>query len=268
MNTVAPFKFAPVPRRLVGKRALVTGAGTGIGRSAAIRLAQEGARVGLIGRRADKLEETAGVIGAERGECLVLPTDVSKEDQVEKAVAAVVGAWGGLDVLVAVAGIELWRQGDDKVDRLSLEVWQQIIDINLTGMFLSCKHSVRAMLTGGQGGSVVITGSPTGLYGLALGEHAYSASKGGCHGLVRVMASEYAANGIRVNCVVPGFIDTAVNAPVFEDPQALHDFCQTIPQRRAGHPDELAGIYAWLASDDASYTTGAFFVIDGGKTAI
>jgi NAD(P)-dependent dehydrogenase (short-subunit alcohol dehydrogenase family) len=167
-----------------------------------------------------------------------------------------------------VAGIELYQQGDDKVDQLSLEIWQHIIDINLTGMFLSCKHAARAMLQGRQGGSIIITGSPTGMYGHALGEHAYSASKAGCHGLVRVMANEYAADGIRVNCVIPGFIDTAVNIPVFQDPQALHDLCQTIPMRRAGHPDELAGIYAWLASDDASYTTGAFFVIDGGETAI
>jgi NAD(P)-dependent dehydrogenase (short-subunit alcohol dehydrogenase family) len=135
-------------------------------------------------------------------------------------------------------------------------------------MFLSCKHAVRAMLKGGTGGSVVITGSPTGLYGHALGEHAYSASKAGCHGLVRVMANEYAPDSIRVNCVIPGFIDTFVNEPVFADPQALTDICQTIPLRRAGHRDELAGIYAWLASDDASYTTGAFFTIDGGETAI
>jgi NAD(P)-dependent dehydrogenase (short-subunit alcohol dehydrogenase family) len=268
MHTVAPFKFVPLPRRLAEKRALVTGAGSGIGRSAAIRLAQEGAKVGLIGRRTGALEETAGVIRAEGGECLVLPTDVSKEDQVEKAVAAMVDAWGSLDVLVAVAGIELWGQGDTKVDPLALEYWQKIIDINLTGMFLSCKHSVRAMLKGGKGGSVIITGSPTGLYGHGLGEHAYSASKAGCHGLVRVMANEYAGDGIRVNCVVPGFIDTAVNDLVFADPKALHDICQTIPLRRAGHPDELAGIYAWLASDDASYTTGAFFIVDGGETAI
>ena len=268
MRTVSPFKFAPLPRRLAGKRALVTGAGSGIGRSVAIRLAQEGARIGLVGRRTGMLEETASVVRGEGGECLVLPCDVSQEAQVAQAVAATVDAWDGLDVLVAVAGIELYQQGDTRVDQLELEVWQKIIAINLTGMFLSCKHAVRAMLKGGKGGSIIITGSPTGSYGLALGEHAYSASKAGCHGLVRVMAHEYAPDGIRVNCVIPGFIDTAVNDLVFENPPVLEALNQTIPMRRPGNPDELAGIYAWLASDDASYATGAFFTIDGGETAI
>jgi NAD(P)-dependent dehydrogenase (short-subunit alcohol dehydrogenase family) len=268
MHAIAPYTFAAVPQRLRGKHALVTGAGTGIGRSAAVRLAAEGAKVGLVGRRTGVLEDTAAVIRAGGGECLVLPADVSKEEQIAATVEAVTTAWGELNVLIGVAGIELWRQGDDKVDQLALEYWQKIIDINLTGMFLSCKHAVRAMLAHGRGGSIVITGSPTGLYGGALGEHAYSASKAGCHGLVRVMAHEYASSGIRVNCVVPGFIDTAVNEPVYADPAALAGFEATIPMRRAGHPDECAGLYAWLASDDASYTTGAFFVVDGGATAI
>jgi NAD(P)-dependent dehydrogenase (short-subunit alcohol dehydrogenase family) len=268
MHPVAPFTFEALGRRLAGKRALVTGAGSGIGRSLAVRLAQEGARVGLAGRRPGMLDETARMIRAAGGECLALPCDVSREADVEQAVASVVGAWGGLDVLVGVAGIEPWLKGDGKVHELPLENWQRIIDINLTGMFLTCKHGVRAMLEGGSGGSVIITGSPTGLYGGALDEDAYSASKAGCHGLVRIMANEYARQGIRVNCVVPGFIDTAVNAAAFEDPALLTSFCEGIPMRRPGHPDELAGIYAWLASDDASYTTGAFFVVDGGATAI
>lgn len=268
MHTVAPYTFVATPQRLLNKHALVTGAGTGIGRSVAIRLAAEGARVGLVGRRRGVLEETAAVITAAGGQCLVLPADVSKEDQIAGAVDAVTAAWGALHVMIGVAGIELWRQGDDRVDQLSLEYWQKIIDINLTGMFLSCKHAVRAMLVHGQGGAIIITGSPTGLYGGALGEHAYSASKAGCHGLVRVMAHEYVSSGIRVNCVVPGFIDTAVNEPVYADPAVLASFEAGIPMRRAGHPDECAGLYAWLASDDASYTTGAFFVVDGGATAI
>lgn len=268
MHPVAPFVFMPHSRRLAGKRALVTGAGSGIGRSAAIRLAQEGAQVGLLGRRRHMLEETGAAIDDFGGKSLVLPADVAVEAEMEGAIAAVVAAWGGLDILVAVAGIELWKQGDDRVDQLSLENWRRILDINLTGMFLSCKHAVRAMLAGGGGGSIIVTGSPTAQYGVALGEHAYSAAKAGCHGLVRVMAHEYAAEGIRVNCVIPGFIDTAVNEPVFADPEALAGFCNSIPLRRAGHPDECAGLYAWLASDDASYTTGAFFTVDGGQTAI
>jgi len=267
MHVSAPFTFTPAARRLIGKRALVTGAGSGIGRSVAVRLAQEGAKVGLVGRRPDVLEETAGLIRAAGGECLALSADVSQEDQIAGAVQAMVAAWGGLDVVIGVAGIEPWLKGDGRVHELPLENWQRIIGINFTGMFLTCKHGVRAMLASG-GGSVIITGSPTGLYGGALDEDAYSASKAGCHGLVRIMANEYARDGIRVNCVVPGFIDTAVNAAAFEDPAGIAAYCANIPMQRPGHPDELAGVYAWLASDDASYTTGAFFIVDGGQTAV
>ena len=253
--------------RLEGKRALITGASSGIGRATAIRFAQEGALVGLVARRKALLEEVAQIIQDSGGQALVLPTDISQEREVEQAVAHIVDAWGRLDCLVAVAGIELYGQGDDRVDRLSLEIWQQIMDVNLTGMFLSCKHAVRAMLKTG-GGSVIVTGSPTGLYGSCLGEHAYSASKAGCHGLARVMANEYAQQGIRVNISVPGFIDTPINTPVFQDPKLVEEFCQGIPMRRPGLPEEVAAINVWLASDEASYATGGYFVVDGGLTAI
>jgi NAD(P)-dependent dehydrogenase (short-subunit alcohol dehydrogenase family) len=253
--------------RLAGKRAIVTGAGSGIGRATALRFAREGARVGLIERRREALAEVAGRVAAAGGTALALPADVAREDEVERAVAAAVAAWGGLDVVVAVAGIELFGQGDDRVDRLELAVWRQVLDVNLTGMFLTCKHGVRALLQTG-GGAVIVTGSPTGLYGGALGEHAYSASKAGCHGLARVMANEYARDGIRVNVVVPGFIDTPLNAAVFADPAGVAAYCETIPARRPGRPEEIAAMNVWLASDEASYAVGGFFVVDGGQTAV
>ena len=184
---------SPLPR-LHERRALVTGAGSGIGEETAVRFAREGAKVGLVGRTVAKLEAVARRIRADGGECLVLPADVSDEPAIEAAVAGIVAAWGGLDACVAVAGIEMWNEGDDRVDRLELAVWRRIIDVNLTGMFLTCKHAIRAMLATG-GGSLIVTGSPTGMYGLALGEDAYSASKAGCHGLARVMANEYAEAG-------------------------------------------------------------------------
>jgi 3-oxoacyl-[acyl-carrier protein] reductase len=253
--------------RLAGKRTIVTGAGSGIGCATALRFAREGARVGLIERRPDALAAVADQIAGEGGAGLALLADVSQEDQVERAIADAATAWGGVDVVVAVAGIELYGQGDDRVDRLDLAVWQQIIDVNLTGTFLTCKHGVRALLATG-GGAVIITGSPTGLYGGALGEHAYSASKAGCHGLARVMANEYARDGIRVNVVVPGFIDTPLNAPVFANPAEVAAYCETIPARRPGQPEEIAAMNVWLASDEASYAIGGFFVVDGGQTAI
>jgi len=253
--------------RLVGKRAFVTGAGSGIGRAVAIRLATEGARVGLIGRRRAMLEETAERIAEFGGACRVTPCDVSEEHEVADAVAALASEFGGLDTVVGVAGVELVGTGDERIDRLDLSAWQKTIDINLTGMFLTCKYGTQMLLESG-GGSITITGSPCGLYGHCSSEHAYSASKAGTHGLVRVMAADLAAEHIRVNCVIPGFIDTPINAPVFADPAWLAEAEAGIPMRRAGHPEEVAPLYAWLASDDAAYVTGAFFTADGGQTAV
>lgn len=253
--------------RLDGKRALVTGASSGIGRATAIRFAHEGAAVALVARRAAELADVAATVEAAGGSALPLPTDVSDEAAVEHAFAACLEAWGGLDVVVGVAGIELYGAGDAPVDQLDLSVWRRTIDVNLTGMFLTCKHGVRALRASG-GGSLIVTGSPTGLYGGALGEHAYSASKAGCHGLARVMAHEYAPEGIRVNVVVPGFIDTPINAAMMADRDAVDAYCATIPARRPGQPEEVAAMMAWLASDDASYAVGGYFVVDGGQTAI
>jgi 3-oxoacyl-[acyl-carrier protein] reductase len=254
--------------RVAGKRVLITGAGSGIGEATALLFAREGARVGLVGRTAAKLDAVAARIADEGGVALVLPADVANEAAIAGAVERLVAAWGGLDACVAVAGIERFAQGDDRVDRLELAVWQEIIDANLTGMFLTCKHAIRAMLATG-GGSLVVTGSPTAQYGFALGEDAYSASKSGCHGLARVMANEYAREGIRVNCVIPGFIDTPINEKAIREyPDDIAALTEAIPVRRAGHAEEVAPMNLWLCTDEAAYATGAFFVVDGGLTAV
>jgi NAD(P)-dependent dehydrogenase (short-subunit alcohol dehydrogenase family) len=252
--------------KLAGRRALVTGAGSGIGEATAKLFAREGARVGLLGRTIAKLEGVADRIHADGGECVVLPADVSNESAVQAAVGRIVGAWGGLDACVAIAGIEPWDRGDAAVDQLELSVWREVVDINLTGMFLTCKHAIRAMLETG-GGTLVVTGSPTGMYGSALGQHAYSASKAGCHGLARVMATEYARRGIRVNCVIPGFVDTPISAGVFANPEWLDQVTSRIPIGRAGRPEEIAALNLWLCSDEASYAVGGYFMADGGTTA-
>jgi NAD(P)-dependent dehydrogenase (short-subunit alcohol dehydrogenase family) len=249
---------------LQGKRAIITGAGNGMGRAAALRFTAEGARVGLIDRDEQALRGVAGEVGAAGGEGLVLRADVTSEEQVAAAVEGAVSAWGGLDVVVANAGVQLAGE-DDRADRLALEVWQRTIDINLTGIFLTCKHGIRALLAGG-GGTVVCTCSPTGLYGVAPGYDAYSASKAGVYGLVRVMAADYAAEGIRVNGVVPGYTNTPMTSWV--TPADAETLLRGIPLGRPGEPEEVAAVIAFLASDETPYVTGAVWAADGGMTAV
>jgi NAD(P)-dependent dehydrogenase (short-subunit alcohol dehydrogenase family) len=251
--------------RIEGKRGVVTGAGMGIGRAAAIKFASEGARMGLIDVNEVAAKETAAAIEAAGGEAIVLPADVTNEEQVAGAIDSVVSQWGGLDVVVSNAGV-LWAGKDDRADRLDVDVWRKVVDINLTGMFITCKHGIRALLAGG-GGAVVCTASPTGLFGLAPGLDAYSSSKAGVYGLIRVMANDYAKEGIRVNGVIPGYTDTPMNDYV-QRPEGHERIIATIPLRRQGTAEEVANVIAFLASDEASYVTGAVWAADGGMTAI
>lgn len=248
----------------MGKRAIVTGAGAGMGRAAAERFAREGARVALLDVDEAAASETAAGIARDGGEALVLASDVTDEDAVAAAIDRARAAWEGLDVIVSNAGVQLAGQ-DDRADRLELAVWQRTLDINLTGMFLVCKHGIRALLASG-GGSVVCTASPTGLYGCAPGYDAYSASKAGVYGLVRVLAADYAREGIRVNGVIPGYMDTPMTDWVTPEEHAA--LLETIPLGRAGRAEEVAAVMSFLASDDASYATGAVWACDGGMTAI
>jgi NAD(P)-dependent dehydrogenase (short-subunit alcohol dehydrogenase family) len=250
------------PGRIQGKRAIITGAGSGMGRAAARRFHAEGASVALVDLDAGALAAVAAELGS-GDTVLALPADVRDETAFEAAVGQAVEAFGGLDIVVANAGVQLAGQ-DDRADRLSLEVWQRTIDINLTGMFLICKHGIKALLAGG-GGAVVCTASPTGLYGCATGYDAYSSSKAGVYGLIRVMAADYAPT-IRVNGVIPGYSDTPMTSWVTPaDHEAL---LATIPMGRAGTADEVAAVMLFLASDEASYVTGAVWAADGGMTAI
>jgi len=246
---------------LEGRRAIITGAGSGIGRWTATVAAREGARVGVLDVDREGAEATAESIGAA---ALALTADVRDESQMEAAVAAAEAAFGGLDCVIGCAGIELATQ-DDRADRLSIEVWRQTLDVNLTGMFLTAKHGIRALLAGG-GGSVVLVCSPTGQYGCAPGEDAYSASKAGVYGLVRVLAADYGGENIRVNGVVPGYTRTPMNAHV--TPEEHEAILSTVPMRRIGEPEEVAEVIVFLASERASYATGAVWAADGGLTAI
>lgn len=250
--------------RFAGKRAVVTGASSGIGRATATRLAAEGARVGLIARGREGLEALAAEIGPEAA--LALPADCADEASISAAIDRAAEAFGGLDIVVSNAGIELLGQ-DDRVDRLDLAVWQRLIRNNLDGQFLTCKHGIRHLLANG-GGAVVCLGSNCGYLGMATNEPAYSASKGGVFAMMRVMAIDYAREGIRVNMVVPGFIDTPMNAPVMRDAEELRYWSDQIPIGRAGSAEECAAAILWLASDEASYCVGTALVVDGGQASI
>ena len=258
--TVPP---APPQRR----HALVTGAAAGIGRAAALRLAQEGTAVALLDIRGSELTEVAGAARASGVEVLELVADIGDERAVEDAFETVRSSWGGLDAAVAAAGISMSVTGDARVDRLELAAWEALIRTNLTGTFLTCKHAVRLMAASG-GGSIVVIGSPTGLYGFAYGEHGYSTSKGGVHALARAMAGELAPLGIRVNVVVPGFIDTRMNSHVVSDPATMAEATRLIPLGRIGQPEEVAGLIGWLTSPDASYATGGYYPVDGGQMCL
>lgn len=249
--------------RLRGKTALVTGSAAGIGRSVAERFAREGARVIIADRDADAATAVASAIGDAARAVIV---DISDEASVEAGFADVVAAGWSPDVVVANAGVQLFGQ-DARAADLDLEVWRRTIDINLTGTFLTVKHAVRAMLATG-GGSIILTGSPTGVNGEGQDFTAYSASKAGIHGLARTVAAAYARDGIRVNTVVPAYTETGLVSTISEDPETRAAIIGRIPVGRAGRPEDVEGIMVFLASEDAEFATGALFAVDGGMTTI
>lgn len=253
-------------RGLKGKVAAVTGAGSGIGQAAAERLAEEGCKLAILDWNEAGAESTVGHIRAAGGEAIAVTVDVSDEAQVEAGFRVIVEHFGRLDILVANAGI-FSAARDGKVHGLPKAVWDEIVGVNLTGMYLSCKHGVAAIKATAGKGAVVITGSPTGILGCTPASIAYSSSKGGVHGLSRVMAIDYALEGIRVNVVVPGFTLTPIVRELVADPKVYEWNVQNIPLKRGAEPAEIAGAVAFLASDDASYMTGSFMFVDGGLTA-
>jgi NAD(P)-dependent dehydrogenase (short-subunit alcohol dehydrogenase family) len=252
--------------RFAGRRAVVTGASSGIGKATASRLAAEGAKVALVARRQAGLETVAAAIRAAGGECLVLPADCTVEDQIAAALDSAATAWGGLDIIVSNAAVELPEQ-DDRLDRISLDAWNRLITTNLTGQFLTCKYGLRHLQAAGRG-AIVCLGSNVGYLGMASNEPAYSASKGGIFAMMRVMANDFARLNIRVNMVIPGFIDTPMNDFVMRDPVQLKYWSDQVPIGRAGTAEECAAAILWLASDEASYCIGTALVIDGGQSAI
>jgi NAD(P)-dependent dehydrogenase (short-subunit alcohol dehydrogenase family) len=241
--------------RLQAKRALVTGGASGIGRATVERLLEEGAAVASLD------VNPLAAVGA-----VGLCADVVDETSLAGAFANAREALGGLDVLVVNAAVQRTSE-EARSHELDASVWRSTIEVNLTGAFLTAKHGIRELLAGG-GGSVVVVGSAAGAYGIAPGLDAYSASKAGVNGLVRVLAADYAGDGIRVNGVLPGLTRTPMNDWWLGDAGQEEEAVRAIPLGRIAEPSEVAAVIAFLASDDASYVTGAMWAVDGGLTAV
>lgn len=249
--------------RLEGKTALITGSAGGIGRAVAERFAREGARVVIADRDVTAAAAAADAIGpAARASVM----DISDEASVEAAFGLLGAEGWAPDVVVANAAVQLFGQDAPAAD-LDLDAWKRTIDVNLTGTFLTVKHAVRSMLASG-GGSIILTGSPTGINGEGMDFTAYSVSKAGIHGLARTVAAAYADRGIRVNTVVPTYTETSLVTTLSSDPEARAAIIGRIPLGRAGTPRDVEGIMVFLASDDAEFATGAIFAVDGGMTTL
>jgi glucose 1-dehydrogenase len=260
-----PLEFSPHPpdaRLLAGRRALVTGATSGIGKGVALELAAHGAAVAITHRSGgEDAEEMAEAIEGAGGRAVALRMDVSSEEDVRRGFVEAAVGLGGLDVLVSNAGVEAPHLLLD----LSLEEWQRVIGINLTGTFLVCRESARLMVAQGAGGAIVAITSVHDRMPWERFSH-YAASKGGAKLFLESIAKELAPHGIRVNAVAPGAIETPINQHLQEDEEARRRVEAQIPHGRMGQIDEVARAVAWLASDAASYVTGSTLLVDGGMT--
>jgi NAD(P)-dependent dehydrogenase (short-subunit alcohol dehydrogenase family) len=248
--------------QLQGKVAIITGAGSGIGRASAILFAAEGAKV-ILGDKTEAVHETAQMVGSA---ATALQIDAGLEGDVQKIVALALSTHGRLDVAFANAGISGGMAG---IFDLTPEEWAEILRVNLIGPWLMAKHAGKAMVDAGKGGSIIMTASVAGIRSGAGGP-AYSASKAGVINLAKVTAQQLSETGVRCNAICPGLTETGMTRPTFDYAKAkdvMHKVGRLNPLRRAAQPEELAKVALFLASDMASYVNGQAIAVDGGLSS-
>jgi 3-oxoacyl-[acyl-carrier protein] reductase len=250
------------PRRFSGHHVIVTGGASGIGEATATRFLREGATVLIMDSDASNIERgRAGLEAAARSggaEVFTFQGDVTQEADIDAMLSQASGQLRGVDVLISNAGIAYEEPFLD----ISTEHWSRTLDVNLTGMFLICQRVARLMVEQGSG-VILMTSSTNGLVGEDRYAH-YNASKGGVTLLTKSLAIELGPHGIRVNAVCPGYIVTPL-AESIDDPQFMARYAEMLPLRRLGRPEDVAGVFAFLASRDAEFITGETIVIDGGQ---
>ena len=250
--------------RLEGRVASITGAGSGMGREAALLFASEGASILVSDVDTDGGERTASEVHAKGGDAHFVAADVADADDVERLYAEGERLFGKVDLLYNNAGI--FHPDDVSVTDTDEAIWDKVIDIDLKGVFLCCKYGVPALLRAG-GGVIVNVASFVSWMGAATPQIAYTAAKGGVLSMTREIATEFARRGIRANALCPGPIETPLLRDLLADPQRRERRLVHIPMGRFGQPEEIAKAALFLASDDSSYMTGASLLIDGGITA-
>ena len=251
--------------RLEGKRAVVTGAASGIGRASAVLFAKEGAKVVCVDRVAEALAGTLDAIKAAGGTAVAQAADAGDEAAVKAYVDRCVREFGGIDVVYANAGVS---GGGTPLLEQTVDYWNEILRINLVGPFLAIRHAAPLMVKQGKG-SIVMTASVAGLRANA-GMSAYAASKAGVISLAQTAANALYGTGVRINAVCPGLIETGMTKPIFDGARSRGTegkIGQLNPTRRAGRPEEIAAVALFLASDDASYVNGQAYAVDGGLSS-
>ena len=249
--------------KLDKKVAIITGGTEGIGAVAGRLFSQAGAKVVLAARDEKRGEKVAADLRNQGGEVHFVKTDISRVDDVRRLMDKTDSLYGALHILYNNAAV-FWPAEDGQITEVREEIWDQVIAINLTGVFLCTKYAIPLMIRSG-GGSIISTASTGGILG--LGNTAYGASKAGTINLMKNVATQFGSQKIRANTIIPSITETPMVVEMFSDPQVRKEWIDATPVGRFGKPEEIAKLALYLASDDAGYVTGTEFLIDGGFCA-